>query len=435
MTGKPYNALFGLPLPGFIHLTCPHYWREGQRGRDRGRSSPHAWAASSRTVIAREGADTIAGFVAEPVMGAGGVIPPSEGYFQAVAPILQPPRHPAVADEVICGFGRTGETLGLPDLRLRARRDHRVEGADGRLLPDGRRDPGPRPLRPAARGLAWRSRSSPTASPPRATRWAAAIALKAIDLIVTGDDARPASRQRAAPDAALRGGAAPAGRDTPTSANGAARGSWARWRRCRTRRRRRPFPGTSRCRERIANTCTDHGLICRPLGQSIVLCPPFVMTDAQMDEMFDKLDAALRAGLRGGRLTVGAEGALPPLGLRPIHPRDICSSMEAGRVSSCRSWRAASGGRPAGCGSRRVRPSGRPCLVLLLGLRAGGPAGHAARHRLQEGRLLRLHRLEAGHRAMGAIVAMFSIIFDWPSRSISKLVARNCGTTDCACVV
>ena len=45
--------------------------------------------------------------------------------------------------------------------------------------------------------------------------------------------------------------------------------------------------------ERIANTCTDLGLICRPLGQSIVLCPPFILTDAQMDEMFEKLDAAL----------------------------------------------------------------------------------------------------------------------------------------------
>ena len=56
---------------------------------------------------------------------------------------------------------------------------------------------------------------------------------------------------------------------------------------------REPFPGHLSVSERIANTCTDLGLICRPLGQSIVLCPPFILTDAQMDEMFDKLDAAL----------------------------------------------------------------------------------------------------------------------------------------------
>ena len=55
-----------------------------------------------------------------------------------------------------------------------------------------------------------------------------------------------------------------------------------------------PFPGDLSISERIANTCTDHGLICRPLGQSVVLCPPFTLTDGQMDEMFDKLDAALK---------------------------------------------------------------------------------------------------------------------------------------------
>ena len=55
-----------------------------------------------------------------------------------------------------------------------------------------------------------------------------------------------------------------------------------------------PFAGELSVSERIANTCTDHGLICRPLGQSVVLCPAFTLTDNQMDEMFEKLDTALR---------------------------------------------------------------------------------------------------------------------------------------------
>ena len=54
-----------------------------------------------------------------------------------------------------------------------------------------------------------------------------------------------------------------------------------------------PFPGTLSVSERIANACTDQGLICRPLGQSIVLCPAFIMTELQMDEMFGKLETAL----------------------------------------------------------------------------------------------------------------------------------------------
>ncbi len=111
MTGKPYNALFGLPLPGFIHLTCPHYWRNGQAGETEAEFTARM-GSELEEVIAREGADTIAAFVAEPVMGAGGVIPPSDGYFQTVGPILRKHGIPLVADEVICGFGRTGNLWG-----------------------------------------------------------------------------------------------------------------------------------------------------------------------------------------------------------------------------------------------------------------------------------------------------------------------------------
>ena len=72
-----------------------------------------------------------------------------------------------------------------------------------------------------------------------------------------------------------------------------ARGSWARSRRSRNKATKTPFPGHLSVSERIANACTDAGLICRPLGQAVVLCPPFILTGAQMDEMFGKLEAAL----------------------------------------------------------------------------------------------------------------------------------------------
>ena len=83
MTGKPYNEDFGLPLPGFLHLTCPHYWREGRDGESEAEFTARL-ARELEDMIAAEAADTIAAFVAEPVLGAGGVIPPPEGYFQAI---------------------------------------------------------------------------------------------------------------------------------------------------------------------------------------------------------------------------------------------------------------------------------------------------------------------------------------------------------------
>ena len=111
MTGKPYNEVFGLPLDGFIHLTCPHFWRYGEAGESEAEFVARL-ARELEDTIQREGADTIAGFFAEPVQGAGGVIPPAKGYFQAMQPILKKHGIPFIADEVITGFGRTGNTWG-----------------------------------------------------------------------------------------------------------------------------------------------------------------------------------------------------------------------------------------------------------------------------------------------------------------------------------
>src|SRR6056297_3510831 len=111
MTGKPYNSVFGLPLEGFVHLTCPHFWREGLQGETEADFTARL-GRELEDVIAREGAGTIAGFVAEPVLGAGGAIPPPEGYFRTIAPILRRHGIPLISDEVITGFHRTGQTWG-----------------------------------------------------------------------------------------------------------------------------------------------------------------------------------------------------------------------------------------------------------------------------------------------------------------------------------
>nr|WP_272212170.1 aminotransferase class III-fold pyridoxal phosphate-dependent enzyme [Marinicella sp. W31]MDC2878080.1 aminotransferase class III-fold pyridoxal phosphate-dependent enzyme [Marinicella sp. W31] len=111
MTAKPYNAEFGLPLPGFLHADCPHFWRFGLDGESE-EAFTERMARNLRDLIEREGPETIAGMFAEPVQGAGGVIPPSKGYFDAIRPILREYGIPLIADEVICGFGRLGEMWG-----------------------------------------------------------------------------------------------------------------------------------------------------------------------------------------------------------------------------------------------------------------------------------------------------------------------------------
>ena len=291
MTGKPYNAVFGLPLPGFIHLTCPHYWREGHDGETEAEFTARL-AAELEEVIAREGADPIAGFFAEPVMGAGGVIPPSEGYFQAIQPILKRHGIPFIADEVICGFGRTGADWGSTAYGIEPDAIISSKNLTAGFFPMGAVILGPElsdRLTRASEAIEEFPHGFTASGHPVGS----AIALKAIEVILEGEgDAPPLidNVRRLIPrfEAGLK-----ALGDHPHIGEVRGKGLMGALEAVADKATKRPWPGELSVSERIANTCTDHGLICRPLGQSIVLCPPFIMTEAQMDEMFDKLGRAL----------------------------------------------------------------------------------------------------------------------------------------------
>ncbi|MBO0690187.1 MAG: aspartate aminotransferase family protein [Candidatus Dormibacteraeota bacterium] len=111
-TGLPaYHTQFEPLAPGFLQIEAPYWYRWEGRGTP---AECGAWAADQlEQAILREGPGTVAAFIAEPVQGAGGVIPPPDGYFQRVREICD--RHDVlfIADEVITGFGRTGRMFAL----------------------------------------------------------------------------------------------------------------------------------------------------------------------------------------------------------------------------------------------------------------------------------------------------------------------------------
>ena len=112
LTGLPYNhRSFDVPLPGFIHTTTPHYYHGAQDGESEEAFATRC-ADELEALILAEGPDTIAAMFAEPIMGAGGVIVPPVGYFPKIQAVLQRYDILLVADEVICGFGRTGNYWG-----------------------------------------------------------------------------------------------------------------------------------------------------------------------------------------------------------------------------------------------------------------------------------------------------------------------------------
>ena len=112
MTGLPnQHKLFDLPKEHFIHTETPHYFKEAIDGEGEQDYLVRLTNALEELIL-KEGPDTIAAMIAEPLMGAGGVILPPEGYFPAIQAVLKKYNIPFIVDEVITGFGRTGNPFG-----------------------------------------------------------------------------------------------------------------------------------------------------------------------------------------------------------------------------------------------------------------------------------------------------------------------------------
>jgi 4-aminobutyrate--pyruvate transaminase len=116
LTGIPVNHRdFDVPLPGFLHAGCPHHYRYAEEGETE-EAFASRLAEELDALIVREDPQTVAAFVAEPVMGAGGVIVPPRSYFQKIMAVCAKHDVYVISDEVICGFGRLGTQFGCEKL-------------------------------------------------------------------------------------------------------------------------------------------------------------------------------------------------------------------------------------------------------------------------------------------------------------------------------
>ena len=119
LTGlEVFHKKFDLPLAGILHTEAPYYFRRPDAGMTEAQFTAHC-AAELEALIEREGPDTIAAFIGEPVLGTGGIVPPPAGYWQAIQEVLA--RHDIllIADEVVTGFGRLGSMFGSDHYGIR----------------------------------------------------------------------------------------------------------------------------------------------------------------------------------------------------------------------------------------------------------------------------------------------------------------------------
>jgi len=113
-----FHKKFDLPMAQVLHTEAPYYFRRDDLGQTEDQFVQHCVDALE-ALIEREGADTIAAFVGEPVLGTGGIVPPPAGYWKAIQEVLDRYDILLVADEVVTGFGRLGTMFGSDHYGMR----------------------------------------------------------------------------------------------------------------------------------------------------------------------------------------------------------------------------------------------------------------------------------------------------------------------------
>ncbi len=288
LTGLPHlHAGFDLPGPGVLHTDCPHHYRFAQVGESE-ESFAARLARNLEKLIDQEGPDTIAAFIAEPVMGAGGVIPPPAGYFDLIQPILKQHDILLIADEVICGFGRTGQMWGSltydidPDIVTCAK------ALTGGYVPFSATMISQKMYEPMADqsakigtfGHGYTYSSHPLG---------AAVAIEAMKVYREIDIG---ARVRALAPRFLDGLRALAGSPIVGEVRGV--GLIAAMELVKNKQTKESFPPAAAAAGYFAERAHAHGLVVRPLGEAVALCPPLSIEPHEIDEMLARFTRALR---------------------------------------------------------------------------------------------------------------------------------------------
>ncbi len=298
LTGIPYiHRDFDLPIEGILHTDCPHYYRHGKAGESEDEFAGRC-ADNLEALIEREGAETIAAFFAEPVMGAGGVIVPPPSYFARIQDVLA--RHDIlfVVDEVICGFGRTGNMFGCQTFDLKPDMITVAKALSSGYLPISAlfiSQPIFECLVTESEKIGIFGHGHTYGGHPAAC----AVALETLKIYeeihildhVAGLAPRLQGGLRALGDHALVGDARGIGLVGGLEL-------------VADKETRRPFAAELGIGARVAKAAEDRGVIVRALGDVIAFAPPLIIEEAEIDQILGAVGDALDQV--AGELAVGA---------------------------------------------------------------------------------------------------------------------------------
>ena len=288
-----FHKKFDLPLTQVIHTEAPYYFRRPDLNMSEADFVAHC-VAELEALIEREGADTIAAFIGEPVLGTGGIVPPPAGYWDAIQPVLEKHDILLIADEVVTGFGRLGTMFGSehyglkPDLITIAKgltsayaplSGSIVSDKMWKVLEQGTDENGPI-------GHGWTYSAHPIGA-------AAGVAnLKLIDDLKLIENAGTVGKYL---NDTMRAALA----DHPNVGDVRGEGMLCAVEMVSDRDTRTFFDPSQKVGPSIAAKLLDQGIIARAMPQGDILgyAPPFCLTHAQADEVVEKTVVAINAAL------------------------------------------------------------------------------------------------------------------------------------------
>lgn len=287
LTGLPNNHIdFDVPFDGILHADCPHFYRYGNEDESE-KEFVERLAGNLSALIEHEGGETIAAMIAEPVMGAGGVIVPPAGYFETIQPILKEHDILLIDDEVICGFGRTGEWWGaqrhgmVPDTISAAKQLTAAYAPLGAvMLPKFMVEA----LEAQSEKIGIFGHGFTYGGHPLGC----ALGVKAIEIYQKRKI--PAHVQKTSPTFAKR---LEALLDHPLVGEVRHSGLLGAVEIVADKSKRRSFHPSLGVTASAALSAQHHGLFVRPVGDCLALCPPMIIQESEINEMFDRLEKAL----------------------------------------------------------------------------------------------------------------------------------------------
>jgi putrescine aminotransferase len=288
-----FHKMYAPLVPNFIQVAPPHQYRWDQYGGHGGDPGIEAAGAVEEAIL-REGADTVAAVLAEPVMGAGGVIPPPASYFPALRAVCDRHHVLLIADEVITGFCRTGKWFALEHWGVQPDLVSFAKGVTSAYLPLGGiilSDRVHRALLDAPADLKFTHAATYSGHPT-----CCAVGLRNLDIM---------EREGLAERGALLGHRLLAGLETLRShalvGDVRGLGLMAGVELVQDRATRAPAMGPG---GKVVAEARKRGLLTRvrggvggpyPLGDTVVLAPPLVTTEEQIDRIVDILDQSFKA--------------------------------------------------------------------------------------------------------------------------------------------